>query len=122
MYEQQRAELSCTFSSLDIKQKNAIGLDEVTAHLDRAQKEFEACDDLKELKHQIQLFTDSVIVDNEGVEINTILKTPPGLTGDVLDTTGSANETRTRVSALRGRCPRPLDDSATYGCGTRTRT
>lgn len=25
---------------------------------------------------------------------------------------GSANGIRTRVSALRGRCPRPLDDSA----------
>jgi hypothetical protein len=31
---------------------------------------------------------------------------------DVKDNFGSANGIRTRVTAVRGRCPRPLDDSA----------
>lgn len=29
---------------------------------------------------------------------------------------GDPSETRTRVTAVRGRCPRPLDDG-TCGCG-----
>ena len=30
----------------------------------------------------------------------------------MIDKLGSANGIRTRVTAVRGRCPRPLDDSA----------
>jgi hypothetical protein len=32
------------------------------------------------------------------------------------DGVGSANGIRTRVTAVRGRCPRPLDDSAAELC------
>ncbi len=102
LYEQQRAELNMqTLSIMDTKKNTSISIEQVADYLEEAEEQFRTCDDPKKLKHLIQLFTESVIVDNEGVEINIILKTPPGFSGDVLDTTGSANETRTRVSALR---------------------
>ena len=100
-YEQQRAELKAQLSSFAMKQNTSFGIDEITTYLQEAEEQFQTCDDPKKLKHLIQLFTDSVIVDNEGVEIILKIKTPPGFSGDVLDTTGSPNGIRTRVSTLR---------------------
>ncbi len=94
---------------------------EVDDMLDRAEKAANDIHDPETLKNLFRTFVDRVIVFDDEVEVDLKIITPTE-SGRSSLTDGSANETRTRVSALRGRCPRPLDDSAAYGCGTRTRT
>ena len=123
LLEEHREVLKSQLRDLEVKRDAPFSLADVEAMLDEAERIFTDAGDRERLKQVVRLFVERVTVYDEGVEIVLKIKTPPDLPGRGSDTAGSANGIRTRVSALRGRCPGPLDDSATYyGCGTRIRT
>jgi site-specific DNA recombinase len=126
--EERKKELQNELFNLEAKKETPIEIGLVDELLEKAEKEFEKADDPQRVRQIIQLFVDKVVVHDDKVEVITKIKIPAGDNSDgdsggtFWDTVGSPNGTRTRVSTLRGWCPRPLDDRAINGCGTRDRT
>jgi site-specific DNA recombinase len=128
LHEDRKGELQNELLNLEAKKEKPVEIGLVDELLEKAEQEFERADDLQKIKQVIQLFVDRVVVHDDKVEVITKIKIPAGDNSDgdsggtFWDTVGSPNGTRTRVSTLRGWCPRPLDDRAINGCGTRDRT
>jgi site-specific DNA recombinase len=120
-FEEQREVLRSQLLECEAKEQQPVSIDVVMLQLEQAEEKLNG-NDLREIKKVCQTFIDIVEVDDEGVNVKLKIIPPSKGSEGGSYTSGSANESRTRASALRGRCPRPLDDSAIYGCGTRTRT
>lgn len=121
LFEDHREILRSQLLDFEMKEQNPVTIDEVEAMLQQAEERLNNESDPKSVKQVIQTFVDRVTVYDDGIEVKLKIE-PPSKSEGGSYTDGSPNENRTRVSALRGRCPRPLDDRAAYGCGTRTRT
>ena len=93
----------------------------VVSFLEQFEKRFEQAP-LPERKELLRMVVEKILVDREARKVSCYIRQLPridelvNLNGEgdfLLGAKGSANGNRTRISALRGPRPKPLDDSAT---------
>jgi hypothetical protein len=94
----------------------------VTNFLKDFEQEFEELS-LAEKKVALRRFVEMIIVDREQRKVRCYLRSLPSLgpiasfktgTNSILSSIRSLNGNRTRISALRGLRPKPLDDKALW--------